>query len=53
MISTGKAARKRYGTRVAAKRSKARTVHAKAKVYGSLPISVIAGTAPEFVRRHS
>lgn len=51
MNSTGKAARKRYGTRVAAKRSKGRK--AKTKTFGHLPISVIAGTAMEFVRRHS
>ena len=49
MISTGKRARKKFGTRVAAKRSKAR--HKKTKTFGSLPVSVIAGNAEAFVSR--
>lgn len=49
--TTGKAARKRYGTRFAAKAAKART--RARKVFGKLPISMVAGNALEFVRKHS
>jgi len=52
MNSTGKAARRRHGTRVAAKASKGRK-RRKHKTFGSLPVSVIADTAAEFVRRRS
>lgn len=48
MISTGKAARKQFGTRSSAKRAKRRKRERKA--FGSLPWSVIRGNAESFVR---
>jgi len=41
MTSTGKAARKRYGTRYSAKRAKAR--RGARKRFGQLPVSVARG----------
>ena len=52
MTSTGKAARKRYGTRFAAKRAKARRRRPD-KEFGKLSISTVGKTAAEFVRRRS
>ena len=43
MISTGKKARKRHGTRAAAKRAKKRG--AKVKQFGVLPVSESRGNA--------
>lgn len=47
--STGKAARKAHGTRVAAKRAKRRK--GARKSFGQLPVSFTAGNAEAFVRR--
>jgi len=43
VISTGKKARKRFGTRAAAKRGKPR--NKRTKEFGQLPVSVIRGNA--------
>lgn len=51
MNATGKAARRRYGTRAAAKAAKGR--RAKRKTFGKLPISTVGKTAAEFVRHNS
>jgi len=48
MTSTGKHARKKFGTRVAAKRGKRR--RGKAKVFGKLPVSASKGNAEGFIR---
>lgn len=50
-ISTGKAARRTHGTRVAAKRAKSR--RRRDKVFGSLPVSVVAGNAQAFINRNT
>ena len=49
MISTGKKARRSYGTRVAAKRAKARSN--REKVFGSLPVSHLKGNDTAFINR--
>lgn len=46
MTTTGKAARRRHGTRVAAKRAKERRPGHKA--FGHLPVSVARGNAQAF-----
>ncbi len=51
MNATGKHARKRYGTRVAAKQAKAR--RGRRKKFGQLPVSVSKGNAEAFVRGNS
>jgi len=48
MISTGKAARRQFGTRAAAKRGKTR--RPKRKSFGKLPISASRGNAEAFIR---
>lgn len=48
MTSTGKRARKRFGTRAAAKRAKG--IKARRKQFGTLPVSVRKGNAEAFVR---
>lgn len=50
MTTTGKKARRQFGTRAAAKRAKGR--HAR-KTFGSLPVSVVKGNALAFVNMHS
>ncbi len=51
MNATGKHARKRYGTRVAAKQAKAR--RGRRKKFGTLPVSVTKGNAQAFVLSNS
>lgn len=46
MTSTGKAARKRHGTRFAAKAAKSRK--GKRKTFGTLPYSAVRGNAATF-----
>lgn len=48
MTNTGKHARKRYGTRVAAKQAKSR--RSRRKSFGKLPVSVSRGNADQFNR---
>lgn len=49
MISTGKRARRAHGTRAACKRAKSRKPR---KEFGKLLVSVVAGNAAEFIRKH-
>ena len=49
MISTGKVARRQFGTRANAKRGKARRVGSR-KSFGKLPISASRGNAEAFIR---
>lgn len=51
MISTGKKARKQFGTRAACKRARGR--RPKRKEFGSLPVSFIAGNHLDFIRKNS
>lgn len=50
MNSTGKAARRHHGTRVACKRAIRRRV--RRRQFGTLPISVKRGNADAWVREH-
>ena len=52
MTDTGKAARRRHGTRFAAKQAKPRRTR-EGKTFGKLPISTVGKTAAEFVRKNS
>jgi hypothetical protein len=49
MTQTGKAMRRQFGTRYAAKRAKARKP--KRKLFGTLPISMKAGNGQRFALR--
>jgi hypothetical protein len=51
MTSTGKHARKKWGTRAAAKRSKRRSRKNRNRVFGSLTYSTVAKTAESLVRK--
>lgn len=51
MNAAGKHARKRYGTRFAAKRAKAK--RGRRRNFGKLPVSASRGNADQFVRENS
>jgi hypothetical protein len=48
MNATGKSARKRYGTKVAAKQAK--KSRGRRKKFGQLPVSVSRGNTEQFIR---
>lgn len=50
MTTTGKSARKRYGTRVSAKQAK--SSRRRRKAFGKLPVSVSRGNAEQFIRNN-